>query len=76
MIIIHVTTSCGSVEYSLPIPFADEIELIYNDCKYCGGPTKREKFCCDNHRVQYFQKQIGKPFTSVRKSSPFLTACK
>ncbi len=58
---IEITTWTGQLVKTIiieEIPRPDVI--IYAPCGYCGELVKApRKFCCDAHRVYYFQKNIA-----------------
>ena len=60
MITLHIVRP-GVPLVTLTMPFEMEIELRveYKACLYCGNLHRREKFCCDSHRVRYCTKRIA-----------------
>ena len=66
MLTVILTSSAGTSLYQIASPITDEIHVLYNDCKYCGQPTRRDKFCCDYHKVVYCRKRIGDVESNAR----------
>ncbi len=59
MITVQMSTSAGLQTFTLMAAITDTIEVTYNDCKWCGAPTRHGAFCKNSHRVRYCQKGLG-----------------